>query len=368
VRLLFLLCLVPTLFGHLLIDIFGELKVSAGEVSLVITTDRKALLIAIKRGDLTLDRDLDPATVAPAIEQYLRDHLSLSADGAVSAPTVAFAPNLAVGGKEHNPSDSRLTFIASWHVGEAQQLRLTTRIFTGLNFPAIFQIRQPGTSADEVFLQPGEGCDVARTAATLVSHGEEKAPAVQQQNRFIYFLKLGFLHIVPQGPDHILFILGLYLLCRRIKPLLLQITAFTLAHSLTLALSLLDVVSLDPRIIEPLILLSIVFVAVENIFVSTMKPWRWLVVFCFGLIHGLGFAASIKGLFADRQTDFASALIGFNLGVEGAQLTVVAGAAALSAWFWHRDWYRRWLVLPASLAIAATALWWTIELLRSYRS
>jgi len=94
------------------------------------------------------------------------------------------------------------------------------------------------------------------------------------------YLGLGYEHILPWGPDHILFVIGLFLLGTKFGPLLWQVTAFTLAHSVSLALSTYGVVSVSPRIVEPLIALSIACVAIENICTSKLHPWRPVVVFC----------------------------------------------------------------------------------------
>ena len=109
------------------------------------------------------------------------------------------------------------------------------------------------------------------------------------------YIIVGFHHIVPEGVDHILFVLGLFLFSTRLGPLLWQISAFTVAHSIPLGLALYGVVRLPSAITEPLIAASIVFVAVENIFVKDLKPWRYAVVFCFGLIHGLRLCQRICG-------------------------------------------------------------------------
>jgi tetrahydromethanopterin S-methyltransferase subunit F len=175
------------------------------------------------------------------------------------------------------------------------------------------------------------------------------------------YMVLGFTHIVPKGLDHILFVLGLYFLSAGWKPLLLQVTAFTLAHSITLALGLYGVVDVSPRIVEPLIALSIVYVAVENILTDTLKPWRVAIVFLFGLLHGLGFAGILRD--ADLQAgQYLTALIGFNVGVEFGQLAVIAGAwLATGYWFSDKPWYRARVVWPASAVIALCGLGWTIE-------
>jgi len=174
------------------------------------------------------------------------------------------------------------------------------------------------------------------------------------------YITVGFHHIIPEGTDHILFVLGLFLFSARLAPLLWQVSAFTVAHSITLGLALYGVVRLPSAITEPLIAASIVFVAVENIFVKDLKPWRYLVVFCFGLIHGLGFASAFANVGLPRQ-NFLIGLIGFNLGVECGQLAVIVGAFLAVGWFRHKPWYRRVIVIPASSVIALIAMFWTIQ-------
>ncbi|MDB5102973.1 MAG: hypothetical protein JWP91_662 [Fibrobacteres bacterium] len=174
------------------------------------------------------------------------------------------------------------------------------------------------------------------------------------------FLWLGFTHILPEGTDHILFVLGLFFFSTLLRPLLMQVTAFTIAHSLTLGLSLLGVFSLPSRIVEPLIALSIVVVAMENIFFRKMRPSRFLIVFGFGLIHGLGFAGVLKGL-GLPEGQFFKVLVSFNLGVELGQLAVIALASALTVWMWNKPWYFRRVVIPVSALIAAVGFFWFIQ-------
>jgi hydrogenase/urease accessory protein HupE len=175
------------------------------------------------------------------------------------------------------------------------------------------------------------------------------------------YLRLGFTHIVPEGPDHILFVLGIFLLSRRLKPILQQVTAFTVAHTLTLALSIYGVVHLSPSVVEPLIALSIVFVAVENVLVPELKPSRIALVFVFGLLHGLGFAGVLSELGLPRS-EFLTALLSFNLGVEGGQLAVISVAFLLLGLpFRSRSWYRQRVVVPVSCVIAAAGLYWSVQ-------
>jgi hydrogenase/urease accessory protein HupE len=177
---------------------------------------------------------------------------------------------------------------------------------------------------------------------------------------FVSYIKQGFEHILPEGLDHILFVLGLFLLCRAWKPILIQVTTFTVAHTITLALATLGYVSVDTNIVEPIIALSIAVVALENIFRPTYGKFRLLLVFVFGLIHGLGFAQRL----IDEQIpsgSVASALLGFNCGVELGQLAVIGLAIAATFWIKDETKYRRWVVIPASTLIALAGLAWAYQ-------
>lgn len=200
----------------------------------------------------------------------------------------------------------------------------------------------------------------AGTTSEPIPMGRELLPRSRAEVARNY-LELGFVHIVPRGLDHILFVLGIFLLSLRWGPLLSQVTAFTIAHSITLGLSIYGLVSLPASVVEPLIAMSIVYVAVENILTHKLKPWRVAVVFGFGLIHGLGFAGVLQGLGLPRS-EFLTALITFNVGVELGQLTVISAAfLAVGLWFRHRRWYRSGIVIPGSVAISVIGAWWTVE-------
>lgn len=175
------------------------------------------------------------------------------------------------------------------------------------------------------------------------------------------YVPLGFTHIVPLGADHIAFVLGIFLLSARMAALLWQVTAFTIAHSITLGLALFGLVQLDPGVVEPLIALSIVYVGVENLLTRELKPWRVALVFAFGLLHGLGFAG-VLGEIGLPPGEMVSALIAFNIGVEGGQLAVIILAMAAGGyWFRSAPWYRTRVVVPGSLAISALGGYWLVE-------
>ena len=177
----------------------------------------------------------------------------------------------------------------------------------------------------------------------------------------ILYLQLGFKHIIPLGFDHILFIISLCLITPKLKPVLYQATAFTVAHSITLGLAMFKIITPSPAIVEPIIAISIAYVALENIFSPTFKKSRLAIVFLFGLIHGLGFANALGQLGLPEKSYFTS-LIMFNVGVELAQVSIIIIAwFALIKWFGQKDWYRSKVVIPISIAIAAIALYWVVE-------
>ena len=171
----------------------------------------------------------------------------------------------------------------------------------------------------------------------------------------------GFTHIVPGGLDHVLFMLGLFLMASTRRALLLQVSTFTAAHSLTLALGAFGAVHVPPQIVEPLIAASIAFIALENLFVTSVTRWRLLVVFVFGLLHGLGFAGAMADLGLSGE-HLAASLVGFNVGVELGQLAVIASAALIvRALRLSIDAERQFVLRPVSAAIALTGLFWAIE-------
>ena len=174
------------------------------------------------------------------------------------------------------------------------------------------------------------------------------------------YMVAGFEHILPMGMDHILFILGIFLLSLYIKPLLWQVTMFTVAHTITLGLAMNGIINLPANIVEPLIALSIAYVGIENVWHKKLRNSRLFLVFAFGLLHGMGFAGVLKE-FGMPSDSFATALISFNVGVEFGQLAIILMAFMLVGWFKHREWYRSMITVPASLAIAFIGLYWTYD-------
>jgi hydrogenase/urease accessory protein HupE len=173
------------------------------------------------------------------------------------------------------------------------------------------------------------------------------------------FIALGIRHILT-GYDHMLFLLSLLMLGGSLRSLLKIVTAFTVAHSITLSLAVLGLVALPSRWVESAIALSITYVAAENVLQGNASIGRrWLVTFGFGLVHGLGFASALQEMHLPR-TNIAASLVGFNLGVEIGQVAVV-GLAFLALDAIRRcDWtpaFRRWV----SVATAFVGLVWFVQ-------
>lgn len=217
-----------------------------------------------------------------------------------------------------------------------------------------FIVKSAGDDPERVvWLEGGE-------ASPAIAFTSDRNAAPSRASLAWTYLQLGFTHILPGGIDHILFVLGLFLLSRRLQTMLWQVSAFTLAHSITLGLAMYGVVSLPSAVVEPLIALSIVYVAFENVWSSELKRSRIALVFAFGLLHGLGFAGVLREL-ALPPSEFLTGLLSFNVGVEAGQLTVIALASLLVArWTVNPNRYRQFVVIPASVLIALVGVFWTV--------
>ena len=283
-----------------------------------------------------------------ALDDIFRQRLTIAFDGAAVHPTIRYAvipaadaasPMLArIRLTGEVPRDARqLTWVYSW--------TFASYAFSVKNVDAA----EPTTE----WLEGGQ----ASTPFPLTT----PPPAVSRAGTAWRYLTLGFTHIVPHGIDHMLFVLGIFLLNRRLRSVLAQVSAFTLAHSITLGLSIYGVIDVPALVVEPLIAVSIAYVAIENLLLTELRPWRIVLVFAFGLLHGMGFAGALQEVGLPRA-EFLTALLTFNLGVEAGQLAVIAAAFALVGWHWgNRSWYRARIVVPASMLIACTALYWTVE-------
>lgn len=209
-----------------------------------------------------------------------------------------------------------------------------------------------------------------RTSGTVALHGTSTAMGADIGARIVAasqawlpslsWVAVGFQHIIPRGLDHIAFVLGLFFLTTGLRPLLWQVTGFTIAHSVTLGLAMYGLVSVPAYIVEPLIAASIVYVALDNLYSRHFAPFRMLVVCAFGLLHGLGFASVLKDMHMPEE-NFAQALLLFNVGVEIGQIAVLAGAFALVGAFRQRSWYSTGIAHPATMGIAGVGAYWLLK-------
>ncbi len=301
--------------------------------------DRTSTAAAMARGP----RDAQIASLGPAF----LDAIDLRFDGVRAKPRFTYLPASALGDFASAPSVVRLEGLAP---PLTDQLTLAYRLAVG-TYALNIRI---GDAPQRTIWVDGP------RASEPVSLLHAPPPAARTTIAWQY-LRLGFVHILPNGLDHILFVVGLFLLSATWRPLLTQISAFTIAHSITLGLTMYGIVSLPPRLVEPLIAVSIVYVAIENLLTADLQPWRVALVFSFGLLHGMGFAGVLRDVGLPGR-DYLPALVAFNAGVEAGQLTVIAMAFGIVA-YWRRNPhdYRRVVVQPASIAISLVGLFWTLQ-------
>lgn len=272
-----------------------------------------------------------------------------------------------------NPDDPAV-LVGSWRTTLPQGLSgfrveaLTLPDPTAIPMNVVFLNHLDGTQIERyAVLFPGEKSfllDLTGLAAPLpeASAGAVGAAADAGDLAAIFRseVKRGFLHVLPLGLDHVLFVLGLFLMSRKWKPLLFQVTTFTLAHTLTLWLASAGWVEFPARVVEPVIAASIVFVALENLVRRDYSHWRLVVVFVFGLIHGLGFAG-VMSTRLDSTASLVVGLLGINIGVELGQLAILTVAFLATCWIASETKYRKLVVVPGSLLIALAGIWWVLE-------
>ena len=286
------------------------------------------------------------------------------------SPAFTFTFEKKGGGAPVEPDDL-VTLRGRWR-GKADLAsdRYRVKVLPECSFKVLTVSRAGGNAlADALLLFPGEEgpalhlAELFPDASPASSDSASPAPSGPPSapwGTFVSFMREGFVHVLPFGLDHLLFVLGLFLLSREWRPLLWQVTAFTIAHTVTLGLAAKGFVVVSGDVVEPLIAASIAYVAVENLREAAFGPRRVFVVFLFGLVHGLGFAGALSDLNLPAVS-LLSGLLGFNLGVEAGQLAVLALAFVATAFFRKPENYHRLVVVPGSLAIACMGLYWTVE-------
>lgn len=304
--------------------------------------------IAVGRAGIRYSLTLWPATLPTAVADqitraraedaasrdrllgFIRDKVTLVAQGQRCEPgTGAVLPP--------NPATDSLTLIVDFAcAGAVKALLVRDDLFDvlGADYHTLARIDLPGRTMQFAFTPESR-----ETRVTL--EGE-------QAGGFVSFLRLGIEHILT-GWDHLLFLLVLLLRGGGWLSLAKIITAFTVAHSITLALAALDVVVLPDRLVEAVIALSIAFVAAENLFLSPVVARRWLVSLCFGLVHGFGFSSVLRELGLPTHGLLLS-LLGFNAGVELGQAAVLAVALPALVLVRKTRWERR-LIWSSSATI-----------------
>lgn len=305
---------------HVVFEVQANVESFIAGIDLAETTDTNTAAGAATYDEL---RALEPAALIQQFEAFwpqMAAGITLTVDGAPVLPKLDGIGVDPVGDIEVVRTS---TFSFSAALPEGAQM---VQFAWAPAFGALALRQQDVPAPYDGFLQGGAPSDPINLA------GGGQATGWQT---FVEYIPVGFDHIVPKGLDHILFVLGLFFLAAKFRPLLLQISLFTVAHTITLALAALgytkfiDDVFIDRfgvefiAVVEPLIALSIVYVAIENIWAKGISPWRPFVIFAFGLLHGLGFAA-VLGEFGLPEGNFIPGLIGFNIGVEIGQLAVVA--------------------------------------------
>jgi hydrogenase/urease accessory protein HupE len=208
---------------------------------------------------------------------------------------------------------------------------------------------------------PGNPRDALREAVLTASNktfhvADVRTGGAASRDRVLAFFKLGVEHLLS-GYDHILFLLTV-IIAMSLLDTVKAVTAFTLAHSLTMALAFLGLVSLSSAIVEPLIALTIVYVAIENI--VTPKPSkRWALTGLFGLVHGLGFVGALKTITVSRD-ELLLSLVSFNTGIEAGQLLVIGLAAPALYWLRRQSWNRRFC-RGFSILVGALGTFWIVQ-------
>ena len=351
-----LLLLLQPLAAHVVSQIYGEFREEGDSWELEILFDAGFADPAARNDPAAPQPTRDWLVALPAAEQirltdearrYLEEILALRSNGQAVAWTVDF-PDF-----DTSPPDfpELLNDGAYFHARIAPVAATAADLAIGLaagEHPDLV-VKLPSTG-QAAYLTVAPGGEAVLKAAGAVPAGRHAAAVAFKQ---------GVLHVVPHGLDHILFVLGIFLLERRWRPLLWQSLAFTAAHTLTLGLAAAGLVKVPGHIVEPLIALSITALAVENLFVREAKPWRLWLVFAFGLVHGLGFAGVLAS-WIQPGAGFLPTLVAANLGVEVGQVAVLAAAWLLTLrWHDSRAWppFRR----GACIALALAGLWWFAE-------
>jgi hypothetical protein len=351
-----MLCLASAAQAHQASEAYLNYRVSGSDVE-----QRLDISLRDLDRDLGLDANGDAAlswgevrSRWPDIEGLAAAGVGFTADGATCQPIDHPSPQL----DEHSDG-LHAVLIQHWHCPAAvRELRISYRLFARTDASHRGLARLAGAGGEPLVLLPGAGPQALR----VDGHG------------MLAFVAEGVTHIAS-GLDHVLFLVTLLLVAvwRRdggrwtprasarsaFAETLRLVTAFTVAHSITLGLAASGAINPPTRWVESLIALTVLLAALDNLRPFMPGP-RWGMVAVFGLVHGVGFAGPLKDL-GLRGTELLLPLLGFNLGVELGQLTVVALLLPLALLLRAGPVYRRWIVPGGSSAVALLALVWCVE-------
>ena len=294
-----------------------------------------------------IERVLDPATLnprLPAIAALLHERLRVAVDGRAVGP-------------------------ADWSLPEPipdrQSLRFRTRYMLE-GTPGVVTVSAymfPYDPVHQTFVNVYEGDDLVTQAILDRGRTEFDHITGTRQGTFAVirkFVASGVHHILI-GPDHMLFLVGLLLLGGTVRRLIVVVSAFTLAHSITLSLAALNIFDPPARIVEPAIALSIVFIGVDNLIVRGGRDVRAWIAFAFGFVHGFGFAGVLREMGLENRA-LAWSLLSFNLGVEIGQLfVVIVVATALAALRTRSETAGRRLAFAGSIGVIAAGTFWFFQ-------
>jgi hydrogenase/urease accessory protein HupE len=358
---------------------YTNIKMNQDKTEFVFSIDTLSIIELIEDIDKNKNNELEKSEVKEKnhdLEELVHHHLTLDLNNRQQEPTLE---KMVLEKKEDkNFITYHLTFPA-FAAGDTLSLNdglyvndpatnyvnLISFEFAGTTGQAILQGKERTWTillAEAQEEQPQDG-QIAQPEESPEQQGQsEAAPQVETSNSsWFSFFKLGMLHILT-GYDHLLFLLTLLLRKQTFKQYAAIITSFTIAHSITISLAVLGVITLPSRFVEAVIAFSIVYVALENIFRKEIRH-RWGLTFIFGLIHGLGFANILKEMNIPKG-DLAVALVNFNIGIEVVQLALVLLVLPLLTYMFKLK-SSKMIIRIGSIIVAALGAFWLIERLFS---
>jgi len=328
-------------------------KTSLTSTEIAVSRKKVTLRLKMSAHDLAVALGIKTDLVTPVLEtafeersdvlvRYLRERLSILAQ---NRPCPSKPPNV-----DYSQLPEDLLLVLEYNCP------VPVELFT-VNYLLFFDIDSSHRSLGRLTLPGGEEQFLFDRSLTRLELEVTKPPVLSWTSRFGRVFILGLEHILI-GYDHILFLLALIIVSAHFWQMIKVASAFTVAHSITLALAWYGIVELPSRIVESAIAISIAYVAFENI-VRQRFGHRWLLAGSFGLVHGLGFYSALRDL-GLGQTDMATTLLAFNLGVEAGQIAFIAMVSIPLVWWRRQEWYRP-SVRAWSVVILLVASWWVIE-------